>query len=104
MDKTADYLLDANVWDGTAFWSTASGMPVISKGNATANVVANVVAAPTPPPATPTPPRHRCRALRRSRPLTAGRASAGSAAALVLVVAGGAAAYWWYSQRKAKAA
>ncbi len=56
IDPNADYVARGSVWDGTTLWTTSDGVPVITRGNAMANVVLTVTAVPAPEPtASPTP-------------------------------------------------
>jgi uncharacterized lipoprotein YbaY len=56
IDPNADYVARGSVWDGSTLWTTAAGVPVITKDNATSNVILTVTAVPTPSPtAAPTP-------------------------------------------------
>jgi uncharacterized lipoprotein YbaY len=56
IDDNADYVARGSVWDGTSLWAVNDGIPVITRGNATANIVmpVTVVERATPEPA-PTP-------------------------------------------------
>jgi uncharacterized lipoprotein YbaY len=58
IEKTNDYVVTAQVTDGTDYWRNAAGVPVITKGNPKAGVqvVVTEVAAPAPTPGqTPIP-------------------------------------------------
>jgi uncharacterized lipoprotein YbaY len=60
IDPNADYVARGSIWDGTQLWTTAAGVPVITKDNARSNVILTVTAVPTAvptasPTAAPTP-------------------------------------------------
>jgi uncharacterized lipoprotein YbaY len=56
IDPGADYVAQGSIWDGSALWATAAGVPVITKDNARSNVILTVTPVPTPSPTTaPTP-------------------------------------------------
>jgi carbohydrate-binding DOMON domain-containing protein len=52
IDPNADYVARGSIWDGSTLWTTATGVPVITKDNARSNVILTVTAVPV---ATPTP-------------------------------------------------
>ena len=58
VDPTADYVIRASIFDGTATWATEAGVPVITNGNPRSDVqvTVTVVNPPTPAPTmTPAP-------------------------------------------------
>ncbi|HYO44196.1 MAG TPA: YbaY family lipoprotein [Candidatus Limnocylindrales bacterium] len=56
LDPNADYVVRGSVWDGTVLWAAAAGVPVITRDNATSNVVVTVTAVERPvPTAAPSP-------------------------------------------------
>lgn len=53
IDQKAEYRARAEVWDGTALWTSATGTPVITAGNPKSGV--DLVVKPPEPTPTPTP-------------------------------------------------
>lgn len=93
IDSNADYVAEGSVWDGTAMWTTTTGTPVITKGNAKSNVVLTVTVAPTPEPtptATPAPTAEPTPAPSAAPVAPAGDDGSGLLPILVLVVLVGA--------------
>ena len=52
IDPGADYVARGSIWDGSTLWTTAAGVPVITKDNARSNVILTVTAVPTAVPTT----------------------------------------------------
>jgi uncharacterized lipoprotein YbaY len=56
IDDNADYVVRGSIWDGSELWAVDNGVPVITRGNATSNVVMTVTVVQQPAPtAAPTP-------------------------------------------------
>jgi uncharacterized lipoprotein YbaY len=55
VDPNADYVIRASIFDGTATWATAAGVPVLTKGNPRTDVQVTVTVANPPTPATAAP-------------------------------------------------